>query len=161
MRKLAVLSIVLIFAFISSIKCQDRYPIDERTTSAEFGASEKPAKKVTVNEWLTDKRAVLLFWTTWCPYCRTEIKSLNNLADELEAKGINVYFINVQETPSKVQRFAAKIRIDSPIVLDTRGSIAVRYRILGFPTYIFLENGVEIDRNNFISLKYIEKLYEQ
>ena len=160
MKKSVFVSLMLIFAFISSLKCQDRYPIDEKTTSAEFDSSQGKIEKFSPNEWLTEKKAVLLFWTTWCPYCRNEIKNLKALTSAIKAKGIKLYLINVQEAPSRVQQYVEKVGIDSPVVLDTRGTLAVRYRILGFPTYIFLQNGTEIDRNNFISLKYLEALYD-
>ena len=155
MKKLFFLCFVILFVFLFSLKCQDKYAIEERQVSDRYEAQEQ---KASDKDWLTQKKAILFFWTTWCPYCRRELKTLNDLYYDLTAKGFKVYFINVQESSSKVQAFKVKMNIKGPVVLDTQGSIAIRYRIPGFPTYIFLENGVEIYRSNSMSRSYMERL---
>ena len=164
MKKLFFLCLTVLFASLFSLNCQDRSGVEEGAVSDRYSASASASEgQVSDNEWVTQKKAILFFWTTWCPYCREQLKGLNSLYYELLNQGFKVYFVNVQESASKVQLFRAKMNIKGPVVLDTRGAVANRYRIPGFPTYIFLENGVEVHRSNFLSRQYMEKvnsLYE-
>ncbi|HEC69785.1 MAG TPA: TlpA family protein disulfide reductase [Candidatus Omnitrophica bacterium] len=109
----------------------------------------------------SQSKAMLFFWTTWCPYCRLEIKALNNLQKELLAKDFKIFFVNLGDDKRKVKAFKDKIGISSSIILDKKGLLASKYRILGVPTYIFLREGREIGRTNYITSFLIERLYEE
>ena len=51
------------------------------------------------------KPVVLFFWTTWCPYCRQELKKLNQQYPLMVKEGIVILGVNVNETENKVRRF--------------------------------------------------------
>ena len=104
---------------------------------------------------------VLLFWTTWCPYCAVQVKAFNNYCDELVDKGFKIFFVNVQEDKRKVEMFRNKMQIKGPIILDSKGYLASKYRIFGIPAYIFLKDAQEIGRSSFINQKQLEALYNE
>ncbi|MDD2752831.1 MAG: TlpA disulfide reductase family protein, partial [Candidatus Omnitrophica bacterium] len=54
---------------------------------------------------LTGRPSILFFWTTWCPYCRTELRALNKMYPQMEKEGITVFAVNVGEENYKVKRF--------------------------------------------------------
>jgi peroxiredoxin len=87
----------------------------------------------------TGKPVVLFFWTTWCPYCRQELKKLNQQYSQITKEGIIILGVNVNEPDYKVQRFFKDYQLNLKILLDKNGSLADKYGLIGVPTYIFLD----------------------
>ncbi len=83
--------------------------------------------------------AILFFWTTWCHFCRNEIKALDQKYKEIEKEGITVFAINVSEPEYNVRRFFKNYALSFRVLLDESGLAADRYGIIGVPTYIFLD----------------------
>ncbi|MDD5281397.1 MAG: TlpA disulfide reductase family protein [Candidatus Omnitrophica bacterium] len=88
---------------------------------------------------LAGRPAILFFWTTWCPYCRTELRTLNKMYPQMEKEGLAVFAVNVGEAGYKVERFLKNYAINMRVLLDIKGQAAKNYEIGGVPTYIFLD----------------------
>jgi len=87
---------------------------------------------------VTGKLTILFFWTTWCPYCRTELKELNGMRSRLQKEGVDVFAVNVGEPGYKVERFLKNYSLGLRVLLDLRGRAAQNYDIKGVPTYVFI-----------------------
>ena len=100
---------------------------------------------------LAGKPAILFFWTTWCPYCRKEIKVLNQMYSQLAKDGVVIFGINIGETSYKVKRFFRDYALNLRILLDEDGKAADKYDVIGVPTYIFLDKSGRVisQVNNF------------
>lgn len=85
------------------------------------------------------KPVILFFWTSWCPYCRQEIKVLNQRYAQMKKEGLVVFGINVGESGYKVQRFFKDYVLHFGILLDRDGAVADNYDVIGVPTYVFLD----------------------
>ena len=90
------------------------------------------------------KPVILFFWTTWCPYCREELKKLNQQSSVLANEGIVVLGVNVRESNYKVQRFFEGYPLNFKILLDRAGLLADKYDLMGVPTLIFLNKTGEV-----------------
>ncbi|MBU0548349.1 MAG: TlpA family protein disulfide reductase [Candidatus Omnitrophica bacterium] len=93
---------------------------------------------------LAGKPAILFFWTTWCPYCRAELKALNKLYPQMEKEGLVVFAVNVGEAGYKVERFLKDYALNIRVLLDKDGQAAENYEIRGVPTYVFLDNDGQV-----------------
>lgn len=84
----------------------------------------------------SDKIVLLDFGAEWCPPC----KKMNPLLDELTQEGYPVF------------------KIDGAAQKD----LCTAYKVSGFPTFIFLKNGIEIERLSGLQTKatLIRKLSE-
>ena len=82
---------------------------------------------------------ILFFWTTWCHFCRDEIKALNQKYNQLKKEGITLFAINVGEPEYKVQKFFKDYALNFKVLLDEFGLAADKYGIVGVPTYILLD----------------------
>ena len=43
------------------------------------------------------KSVILLFWATWCPYCRESLPVANGLYPDMKESGIQLFGVNIQE----------------------------------------------------------------
>jgi len=85
------------------------------------------------------KPVMLFFWTTWCHYCRTQIKILNKNHDQLKKDGIIVLAVNIGESDYKIKRFFKDYALNFKVLLDEQGDLADNYDVMGVPTYILLD----------------------
>lgn len=85
------------------------------------------------------KPTILFFWTTWCPYCRREIKALNQLYPQMKKEGITVFAVNVGESDYIVQRFFMSNALGFGVLLDKDEVAADKYNVIGVPTYVFMD----------------------
>jgi peroxiredoxin len=90
------------------------------------------------------KPVILFFWTTWCPYCRVELKKLNQGYAQMAKEGIVVLGVNVSEPEYKVRRFFKGYLLNFRMLLDKYGLLADKYSLLGVPTYIFLDKAGKV-----------------
>jgi peroxiredoxin/outer membrane lipoprotein-sorting protein len=84
------------------------------------------------------KVVLLDFWATWCRPCRIEMPRVQKLYDELKAKGLTVFGVNVMEEPAQVKRFLTDNGIGFPILLDRDGKVARDYKAEGIPTLVII-----------------------
>lgn len=101
------------------------------------------------------KPVILFFWTTWCPYCRKELKILNQMYPQIKNEGVTVFAINVGETDYRVKNFFGDYTLNFKVLLDRDGRLADKYDIAGVPTYIFLDrSGTLVSRDNVLRADY-------
>ncbi len=64
---------------------------------------DKNGKQVNFYQNSQDRIAVLMFWATWCPYCRKLLPHLQTLVDEFKGQPVDFYALNVWEEGDSVQ----------------------------------------------------------
>ena len=116
-------------------------------------------KSVNVASYI-GKPVILFFWTTWCPYCRQELKILNQQYAAMDKDGIIVLGVNVSEPDEKVRRFFTGYLLNFKILLDKSGLLADKYDLLGVPTYVFLDKaGQVVSRSHSLPENYKSLLF--
>lgn len=95
---------------------------------------------------LSGKPIVLNFWYPSCPPCRIEIPDLESAARRYATDG--VLFIGIQslvlDTAADGQEFVEEFGITYAVGADVGGKILTEYKIIGFPTTVFLNGKHEI-----------------
>jgi len=105
------------------------------------------------------KKAVLFFWATWCPHCRSQIKELSTRKEEMAKENIALVIIDIGEPAAKVSSFMKAQKIDLPILLDAEGAAAETYQVFGIPTMFLIgADGVVRDGYNGFPDDYKELL---
>ena len=139
------LPVVLIFLILSS---------RSSVLAADIILKDLNGREVNLSS-RNGKPAILFFWTTWCHFCRNEIKALNQNYNKIENEGITVFAINIGESGYRVQNFFKDYALNFRVLLDEDGLAGDKYNIVGVPTYIFLDkSGNVISSENRLPADY-------
>lgn len=122
-----------------------------------FTAQDIGGRWQSADQWLGKQPVVINFWGTWCPPCRREIPDLVKLYAEYKNKGVEIISLAVNDTPDKVNDFAAANNMGW-VMLMAQDQIMIDYKATtGVPTTIFIDkNGNEVTR--FIGMRDYETL---
>ncbi|MCM8780810.1 MAG: TlpA family protein disulfide reductase [Candidatus Omnitrophica bacterium] len=119
--------------------------------ATDFSLHDTEDNLIRLNSYKNKQAVLLFFWTTWCPYCRAQIETLNAQYAELIKDDIVLLGINVGESIYKVKRFLRDHSVLYPVLLDEDTYVAYLYGIIGVPTYILIDkNGRILFRDNYL-----------
>jgi peroxiredoxin len=104
----------------------------------DFTLERLSGSSASLNDVIKDKKAILFFFATWCPHCRTQIKDLAAKKAELDKEGIVVALVNIGEPKSAVTKFLASYGLDGDAFLDADSLVSGTYQVAGVPTLIFI-----------------------
>lgn len=108
----------------------------------DFVLKDTKGKSWRLSE-LKGKVVFVNFWATWCPPCRSEMPSMQELVQTLPAKDFQMLAILSNDQAEVAERFAAGIGFSAPILLDPENLAARAYGITGVPeTYIVDRQGI-------------------
>lgn len=86
--------------------------------------------------------AILLFWASWCPYCKALMPHLQTMADEYEGE-LTIYAINFRDDDDP-QAFMQQNGYTFTLLLSG-GAVAEQYEIWGTPgVLVFDQNNRQI-----------------
>ncbi len=92
------------------------------------------------------KKAILIFWATWCPHCHEELERVRQNLESIKAKGIEVVLVDIGETKEEVKSYLSNQGIALESFLDEENSVAGQYNVQGVPS-VFLIDEKGIVRN--------------
>jgi len=115
----------------------------EQKASDDFTLENLDGAKISLSDYQNKSMVLLVFWATWCPSCRAEIPELNKMTDEYKGK-LEILGINIKETQKKIFDFKQKTKVNYQILLDSKGVIAQKYKVVGIPTNILIDKDGKI-----------------
>lgn len=94
------------------------------------------------------KIILLDFWASWCGPCITNIPALNRLMDEVKEWPVVVLSVSVDVNENNWRNAIQKYNYKGVQLLDRSSLLAAYYKVLGYPTYILIDqNGKLIEGN--------------
>jgi len=118
--------------------------------------------KESMSRFRDGQPAVIFFWATWCPHCRTQLKVLAQKRDEIKEKGIKMILVDTGESPQMVRTYMDAHNIPFNVFLDQDAAVAGNYHVAGIPTFFFLDKeGIVAAAEHFIPENYEEILLGQ
>lgn len=99
--------------------------------------------EASFDDFREGKKAIVFFWATWCPHCRTALNELVRRKQEIDSLDIKVVLVDVGEAREIVQKYFEKNNIDMDVFLDEATEISETYGVIGIPTFYFVgEDGI-------------------
>jgi peroxiredoxin len=97
---------------------------------------------------LRGKVVLVNFWATWCPPCREEMPSMEELYKNYAPGGLELLAINIEEDgPEFLPEFMREHPHSFPVLYDTEGAVRERYGVFQFPeTFVVGRDGVIVDK---------------
>lgn len=124
----------------------------------EFQLTQLDGTALTLSE-LRGQPAVLVFWASWCSFCKEEAPHVNKLAESFTNRGVRVFGINVRDSQARTKWGVKNFGIHYPIVRDANGDAARDYSVEGIPNVLFLDRkGVVRYVGSHIPGDYAERL---
>jgi thiol-disulfide isomerase/thioredoxin len=116
-----------------------------------FAASDQPQRRPFPEIDLLDAKGgvqslksalgqvtILNFWATWCGPCRLELPELQQVYNEMAAKGVVILAVNVDSPREQVAPFFKRANLSLPVFFlddETEATIGVR----SLPTTVLLD----------------------
>src|SRR5260370_29719204 len=117
---------------------------DTREPAPHFSAKTMDGEKFN-NASIKGKVALLEFWTTWCPYCKSEEGLVDDIHKEFAEKGLIVLAVDVAESKKVVKKYLETHPRAVRIVLTEDTNLAAMYAAPSYPIYVV------IDRDGYVA----------
>ncbi|MCK5260104.1 MAG: TlpA family protein disulfide reductase, partial [Candidatus Omnitrophica bacterium] len=105
----------------------------------EFALETSSGRRETMSLLRSGQPAMIFFWATWCPHCRSQLTELTQQREDIEEKGIKVILVDVGEDAQKVKAYFNANNISLDTFLDQDGVVANDYKVIGVPTFFFVD----------------------
>jgi thiol-disulfide isomerase/thioredoxin len=116
---------------------------DEREAAPRFHAKTLTGEQFN-NESTKGKVVLFQFWTTWCPYCKSEESLVNDLTTEFADKGLVVIAVDVGESKKVVQQYLKEHPRKCHIVTTGDTNLAAMYAATRYPIYVVVDRDGKI-----------------
>ncbi len=106
-----------------------------------FSASTLDGRTVSLSDFRGQKNVVVSFWASWCGPCRMEMPGLvkfyqthHNATSDFE-----ILAVSIDEDPKDAQDFAEAQKLNLPVLLDPKSTVADAYQVDGIPTMFVID----------------------
>ena len=85
------------------------------------------------------KVVILNFWATWCPPCRVEMPSMENLYRRFKNDGFEILAVDLGEDTATVNQFISNNGYTFSIMLDRNSRVGAVFGITSIPASFILD----------------------
>jgi len=152
LHSILVVSLALSFIFIMPEwlpvnDVADAKSARKKDVAPDFELKDLQGRKFKLSEQRGKRPVLLMFTTTWCPWCVEKIPDLKEIHATYSKKGLVMVNIDIQESQHKVSRFADRHKLPYPVLLDETAEVAERYGVQGVPTMVLIDRkGITVCR---------------
>lgn len=152
------LFIVISFFTISCMQAKEP-EVKEASMALDFKLQDLAQNTFSLTSYKDKQPVILFFWTTWCPFCRDELKTLSQTYPKLAKEGWELLAIDVGESVYKVDKFVKDNALTLKVLLDKDMAVAHSYDVMGVPTYILLDKkGYIVFKDNYFPQRQYKEL---
>lgn len=128
---------------------------EQQSTAIDAGVADKTTPKQAVDftlpdlagkphrlvDYLNKGPVMLVFFTTWCPYCLKEIPALKQVYRDYGEQGLQLVAINagLADSLENAQHYALQHRLPYAVLYDTDGMISGQYGVRTVPKIVYIQ----------------------
>lgn len=116
---------------------------DNKTPAPDFSLKDLRGNLVSLRDF-RGRVVFLNFWATWCPPCRLEMPTMEELHREFADHGLVILAVNFRESPDEVRSFLKQHGFTFTTLLDEEERAFGLYRAWSLPTTYLINKKSEI-----------------
>ncbi len=89
---------------------------------------------------------VLDFWASWCGPCLQVMPQIDKVTHEFADQGVELFAINLEETPDKVKTALDRLKLTTTVALDSNGRVAEKYGATSIPQTVIIDRSGKVAR---------------
>ncbi len=131
----AVATAVLPDGSTLEVKAQEGY------LAPDFKLEAFAGEELTLSEYY-GQPVIILYWASWCGYCKEELSLVQSMYPNLEDQGIAVLAVNATDGDDlrDIERYLETQELSFPVLLDTHGQFNRDFGHLNsLPTTFFID----------------------
>ncbi len=163
MKKMIVIVFIGIASmfFFSKGQAQMLFMENELTgkLAPEFTLEKISGENQSLSDFRDGKNTIVIFWATWCPYCREQLTIMNKRIEELSQQEIKIAAVNLGETSDIINNFIQENNLKLEVFIDEKSSLEELYSVISLPKLVFInkEGNVKAVKHSLPS--DVEKLF--
>jgi len=114
----------------------------KKTLAEDFVVYDENLKAVKLSDY-RGKPVVVNFWTSWCPPCKLEMPSFNEMSNKYGKDKVTILMVNLtdgqRETMTIAKKFIKDNNYNMEVLFDTEMDAANSYNITGIPRTVFID----------------------
>ena len=139
-RQRAGLAALLLFAGLLLSGCGgETVQLAQGEPPSPFELTTLGGGSVALPADLQGQIVVIRFWADWCPFCESEMRSIEPVYRAYKEQGLRLLAINVRQDAKTAAAFVEPLGISYEVLLDEDGDVARAYGVSGLPTTFFLD----------------------
>lgn len=160
---LVVIALALGYTLYNTVFNDKKEPVKAGDTAPNFVLKDLEGNEVELEDY-KGKGVFLNFWGTYCPPCEKEMPAIQRQYDKYKDQGVVVLAVDIAEPKFTVEKFANRLNLTFPIVLDQQREVVDEYGVGNLPaTYLISPEGKVIDKitgelNDTHVRNYMEKI---
>ncbi|MEO5336662.1 MAG: TlpA family protein disulfide reductase [Magnetospirillum sp. WYHS-4] len=124
----------LAFALLLGACKQEGGHLKNGDAAPAFTATRLDGTPLRFPQDVAGKVVAVRFWADWCAFCREEMTAIEPIFLARKDQGLEVLAVNAGQSRDNVEKFAKKIGVSYPVLVDEGSGVARSYRVIGLPT---------------------------
>ncbi|MBI4489803.1 MAG: TlpA family protein disulfide reductase, partial [Deltaproteobacteria bacterium] len=111
---------------------------EKKVPAPDFTLKDLQGNRISLRD-LRGKVIFLNFWATWCPPCRLEMPTMEELHKEFGSQGLVILAVNHREDAEDIKPFYKQHQLTFTTLLDEEGKVFDLYSAWSLPTTYLID----------------------
>ncbi|MBI2921849.1 MAG: TlpA family protein disulfide reductase [Planctomycetes bacterium] len=107
-------------------------------TAPSVDLYDSKGRRVRTRAWLGKEAALLVFGTTMCPNCKSQVAAIDAVRQKHAGK-VEVAAVLLSETAERAEAFARDYHAGFPLLLDPQNSTMKPFALGNYPHYVLID----------------------